>query len=201
MTNITKLSNKETTQINEFIKAMFEGKEGSIGSLLGFKPVVIGNKEDVLNLLHNNNDLSKTMEQSISKETELYTPQIGDEVIILNSIEGVKNVKGIIVDEVKGMEQFLIKLSELNALYVDKDKVQVIKKKQNIEETKKLKVKIEKLKDCKDNLIDEIQFITEQIKDLEDSKINIQQDLKQTTKDMERYKQQFEQLEGTNNEI
>ncbi|NFO98294.1 hypothetical protein FDC62_08770 [Clostridium botulinum] len=214
MTNIKRLSNKEMRKADEFTKAIFNGDENLLGSLLGLKPIVIGSQESILKDLRNNwGDLSKYIEKLSTKveESKLHKEenikekdrqvQIGDEVLILDSPEGIKNVKGTIVDEVKGTEQFLIKLSELNALYVDKDKVQIIKKKQNIEEINKLKNKIQKLKDCKDTLIDEIQFTIEQIRDLERDKQNIQQELKQTTKDIEQYKQQLEQLEGANNEI
>ncbi|MCD3277475.1 hypothetical protein [Clostridium botulinum] len=209
MTNIKRLSNKEMRKADEFTKAIFNGDENLVGSLLGLKPIVIGSQESILKDLRNNwGDLSKYIEKLSTKveESKLHKEenikekdrqvQIGDEVLILDSPEGIKNVKGTIVDEVKGTEQFLIKLSELNALYVDKDKVQIIKKKQNIEEINKLKNKIQKLKDCKDTLIDEIQFTIEQIRDLERDKQNIQQELKQTTKDIEQYKQQLEQLEG-----
>ncbi|QPW62111.1 hypothetical protein [Clostridium botulinum] len=214
MTNIKRLSNKEMRKADEFTKAIFNGDENLLGSLLGLKPIVIGSQESILKDLRNNwGDLSKYIEKLSTKveESKLHKEenikekdrqvQIGDEVLILDSPEGIKNVKGTIVDEVKGTAQFLIKLSELNALYVDKDKVKVIKKKQNIEEINILKEKIQKLKDCKDVLIDEIRYTTEQIKDLEQSKENIQQHLKQTTKNMEHYKQQLEQLEGVNNEI
>ncbi|WP_039230561.1 hypothetical protein [Clostridium haemolyticum] len=207
MTNIKKLSNKEIRKADEFTKAIFNGDENLLGSLLGVKPMVLGDQESIF-LRNNWGDLSKYIEklstkveenklhkQEIIKEKE-YQPQVGDEVLILDSPEGIKNVKGTIVDEVKGTEQFLIKLSELNALYVDKDKVQVVKKKQNVEEINKLKDKIQKLKDCKDILIDEIQCVTKQIKDLEDNKINIQQELKQTTTKLEQCKQQLEQIES-----
>ncbi|MCD3216901.1 hypothetical protein G8S55_06490 [Clostridium botulinum C] len=209
MTNTKRLSNKEMRKADEFIKAIFDGNQDLVGSLLGLNPIVIGSQEDVLKDLHNDDsDLSKYIkslstkinENKLHKQESIkekkHQPQVGDEVLILDSPEGIKNVKGTIVDEVKGTEQFLIKLSELNALYVDKDKVQVVKKKQNIEEINKLKDKIQKLKDCKDILIDEIQCVTKQIKDLEDNKINIQQELKQTTTKLEQCKQQLEQIEG-----
>ncbi|KGM93531.1 hypothetical protein IRP63_14135 (plasmid) [Clostridium botulinum] len=209
MTNIKRLSNKEMRKADEFIKAIFDGDQDLVGSLLGLKPIVIGSQEDVLKDLHNDDsDLSKYIkslstkinENKLHKEETIkeneYQPQIGDEVLILDSPEGIKNVKGTIVDEVKGTEQFLIQLSELNALYVDKDKVQVVKKKQNIEEINRLKNIITKGETKRKILIEDIENITQEIHDLEECKLKTQEKLSTVSKSLEQYKQQLEQLEG-----
>ncbi|MCD3340357.1 hypothetical protein [Clostridium botulinum] len=209
MTNIKRLSNKEMRKADEFTKAIFNGDENLLGSLLGLKPIVIGSQESIFKDLRNNwGDLSKYIEKLSTKveESKLhkeenikekeYQPQIGDEVLILDSPEGIKNVKGTIVDEVKGTEQFLIQLSELNALYVDKDKVQVVKKKQNIEEINKLKNVITKGETKRKILIEDIENITQEIHDLEECKLKTQEKLSTVSKSLEQYKQQLEQLEG-----
>lgn len=203
--NKQKLSNKERLQKDELLSFLFGADTEDVkklskffeGYATPFRFNIIkddGAKESVEYKAFPS--VEKQQQDSKVDSDKIVKPQKGDEVLILDSPEGIKNVKGIIVDEIKATEQFLVKLSEINALYVDKDKVQVIEKKQNVEEINKLKEKIQILKDCKDVLINEIQYTTEQIKYLEQSKNNTQQSLKQTTKDIEQYKQQLEELEG-----
>ncbi|CAG7840833.1 hypothetical protein CLOHAE12215_02257 [Clostridium haemolyticum] len=71
MTNTKRLSNKEMRKADEFIKAIFDGDQDLVGSLLGLNPIVIGSQEDVLKDLHNNwGDLSKYIEKLSTKVEE-----------------------------------------------------------------------------------------------------------------------------------
>lgn len=67
-------------------------------------------------------------------------PQIGDEVIAKEAVQGVTGtIRGTIIAEVELYDCYQIKLSEFNAIYVPKDRVRVIKRKSDIEREEKIK--------------------------------------------------------------
>lgn len=86
-----------------------------------------------------------------------YVPQIGDEVIITD--EQFKGIKGKIIAEVDLYDSYQIQVSDINALYIPRNKVKVIKKKSDSlkEETiKKLKDEIHITKTEQQKLINEL---------------------------------------------
>lgn len=95
------------------------------------------------NKMNENVDIPK--ENKEKREKEKYIPQIGDEVYILDYIVNgeSKKLTGEIVADVELYDCYQVKISEINAIYVPKGLVRVIKKKSD----KEKKEKIAKLKE------------------------------------------------------
>lgn len=198
-----RLSNKEKLEKDILLNYFFGADTSDIKKLAKFfqdipqfKLNVIqddGVKDENKNETHTKtNDIQNI--KKYSKEEMQF--QKGDEVLIVNTPEGITNVKGVIVDEVKATEQYLVQLSKLNAMYVDKSNLQIIKRKQDVEEINQLKEKINKFKANKNELITDVQYITGQINDLAQHKEEKQQQLRQITEQSEQLKQELERLEG-----
>lgn len=102
---------------------------------------------------------------TISKPSQEYTPQIGDEVIVTSG--SLKGIKGKIIAEVEAFNKYQIQLDELNALYISKDMVKIIKRKDNekVKKIKELKNKIQIIKQKRDRIENELNILDEKLDD------------------------------------
>lgn len=89
------------------------------------------------------NDTKDIKDATESKQE--YTPQIGDMVVVTGG--DFKGIKGEIIADVDLYNSYQIKVSDINAIYVDKDKIKVIKKKVDSEKEEKIKKLTTEIKD------------------------------------------------------
>lgn len=111
---------------------------------------------------NNTKDKKNTTEQK-----QEYIPQIGDMVVVTGG--DFKGIKGEIIADVELYNSYQIKVSDINAIYVDKDKIKVIKRKVDSEKEEKIKKLTTEIKDMKkkrNELENELELLEDHLDDL-----------------------------------
>lgn len=115
----------------------FTSLQDLFGYLLGEQVFVVEKENESSKNLNQAEKCSYNQVKTTANNKVEYVPQIGDEVIITD--EQFKGIKGKIIAEVDGYDKYQIKIDEFNALYIPKDKVEIIKKKSDAEKEEKIK--------------------------------------------------------------
>lgn len=111
------------------------------------------------------NETKNTKGTTESKQE--YTPQIGDMVVVTGG--DFKGIKGEIIADVELYNSYQIKVSDINAIYVDKDKIKVIKRKVDSEKEEKIKKLTTEIKDMikkRNELENELELLEDHLDDL-----------------------------------
>lgn len=141
----------------------FEKFLSDILNELGEKVCAMENQENI----NNKAEKAKIKEIAGDKKEKCtphkkYIPQIGDEIHIFDG--DFKGLKGEIIAEVEAYDSYQIKLSDINAIYVPKNLVKVIKKKSDKEKEEriiKLQEEIDKLVEAKKESYTKIRKLNE----------------------------------------
>lgn len=115
--------------------------------------------------LHQENQEQTSHNQEQDKNT--YPPHIGDRVVVTEG--DFKGIEGEIIAEVEAYNCYQIKVGELNAIYVYKDKVKITQRKEDTEKAKKikeLKLKIHFQKSKQKELEKELNLVDKKLDDL-----------------------------------
>lgn len=128
-----KFTKDNTMSVNDFLNYIFDED-------------IFFTKEDKSK--QDNTNKNKTNDtkdiKDIKEQKQEYIPQIGDMVVVTGG--DFKGIQGKIVAEVELYNAYQIKVSDINAIYVDKDKVKVIKRKVDNEKEEKIKELTTKIK-------------------------------------------------------
>lgn len=111
------------------------------------------------------NDTKDTKDTTESKQE--YTPQMGDMVVVTGG--DFKGIKGEIIADVDLYNSYQIKVSDINAIYVDKDKIKVIKRKVDSEKKEKIKKLTTEIRDIikkRNELENELELLEDHLDDL-----------------------------------
>lgn len=135
----------------------FTSVQDFINYMLGEQIFTVEKENELSRDLNQVEKCSYNKANVVPKIDKNYMPQIGDEVIITD--EQFKGTKGKIIAEVDLYDSYQIQVSDINALYIPRNKVKVIKKKDDSikEETiKKLKDEIHITKTEQQKLINKL---------------------------------------------